>query len=111
MTLASCTGADCGWYSRTPSEAIISGSTTGHWAPPTVTHAPYPLRFRPPLGAPQARGAEPPRLRTSSDAGMIIERDVAVRLRDGVEIYVDVFRPENGQRAAPIIGWGPYGKH
>jgi len=77
----------------------------------TVNYAPYPLRFRRPLAAPQARGAEPPRLRTSTDAGMIIERDVAVRLRDGVEIYVDVFRPEDGRRAAPIVGWGPYGKH
>lgn len=42
---------------------------------------------------------------------MIIERDVAVRLRDGVTIRVDVFRPADGSRAAPIIGWGPYGKH
>jgi len=42
---------------------------------------------------------------------MIIERDVAVPLRDGIKIYVDVFRPQEGTRAAPIIGWGPYGKH
>ena len=27
---------------------------------------------------------------------MIIERDVALRLRDGTAIYVDVFRPEGG---------------
>ena len=42
---------------------------------------------------------------------MIIERDVAVRLRDDVVIHVDVFRPADGSRVAPIIGWGPYGKH
>jgi predicted acyl esterase len=42
---------------------------------------------------------------------MIIERDVAVRLSDGVTLYVDVFRPASGAAAAPIIGWGPYGKH
>jgi putative CocE/NonD family hydrolase len=42
---------------------------------------------------------------------MIIERDVAVRLRDGITIYIDVFRPQDAPSAAPIIGWGPYGKH
>jgi uncharacterized protein len=76
-----------------------------------VIQPPYELRFRPPLNGPQARAAEPPRFRTSNDAGMIIERDVAVRLRDGVSIHVDVFRPDDGRRAAPIIGWGPYGRH
>jgi len=40
---------------------------------------------------------------------MIIERDVPVRLREGAAIYVDVFRPEGGRRAAPIIG-SPEGK-
>jgi len=42
---------------------------------------------------------------------MLIERDVPVSLRDGVEIYVDVFRPADEQPAAPLIGWSPYGKH
>jgi predicted acyl esterase len=71
----------------------------------------FAYRFRPPLAAPAERGAEPPHYRRSTDLGMIIERDVAVKLRDGVTIHVDVFRPETGARAAPIIGWGPYGKH
>lgn len=71
----------------------------------------FEYRFRPPLAAPAQRGAEPPRYRQSTDLGMIIERDVAVKLRDGVTIHVDVFRPESAERAAPIIGWGPYGKH
>lgn len=42
---------------------------------------------------------------------MIIERDVPVRLRDGAVILVDVFRPADESPAAPLIGWGPYGKH
>ncbi len=42
---------------------------------------------------------------------MIIERDVPIALHDGVTMLVDVFRPEDGRPAAPIIGWGPYGKH
>ena len=26
-------------------------------------------------------------------------------------IYVDVFRPADEEPAAPVIAWGPYGKH
>ena len=42
---------------------------------------------------------------------MIIERDVPVTLRDGVKIHINLFRPADESPAAPIIGWGPYGKH
>lgn len=42
---------------------------------------------------------------------MVAERDVPVTLRDGVEILVDVFRPLDERPAAPLIAWGPYGKH
>jgi predicted acyl esterase len=42
---------------------------------------------------------------------MTVERDVWVTLRDGVRILVDVYRPLNGEPAAPLIAWGPYGKH
>jgi predicted acyl esterase len=98
---------------------VFPKSPGGHNLPPirpaigpdAMSSATYSYRFRPPLNAPGARGAEPPRFRVSKSDGMIIERDVAVTLRDGVRIYVDVFRPEDGERAAPIIGWGPYGKH
>jgi predicted acyl esterase len=68
-------------------------------------------RFRAPIFTPESRGARPPEYRRTTDMGMIIERDVKVAMRDGVHIYVDVFRPEGGTPAAPIIGWGPYGKH
>lgn len=49
--------------------------------------------------------------RTERIEGMIIERDVAVSMRDGVNIYVDIYRPEKDGKYPPIIAWGPYGKH
>ncbi|MCC6472641.1 MAG: CocE/NonD family hydrolase [Burkholderiales bacterium] len=49
--------------------------------------------------------------RASREDGMLIERDVDVAMRDGVRIYIDVFRPENFSRELPaLIAWGPYGK-
>lgn len=75
----------------------------------TATRITY--RFRAPLNAPAARGAAPPVYRRTIERGMIIERDVAVVLRDGVRIFVDVYRPLDEQPAAPLVAWGPYGKH
>ncbi len=71
----------------------------------------FTYRFRAPVAAPEERKGAPPVYRRTVENDMIIERDVAVRMRDGVEIYVDVFRPADGKPAAPIIAWGPYGKH
>ena len=71
----------------------------------------FEYRFRPPTGAPEERGSAPPAYRRSVESGMIIERDVAVALRDGVRIYIDVLRPANEKPAPALIGWGPYGKH
>ena len=42
---------------------------------------------------------------------MVIDRDVAVLTGSGATIRVDVYRPADGEPAAPIIGWSPYGKH
>ena len=45
---------------------------------------------------------------------MEITWDVAVTMRDGVKIYVDVFKPEGAARDTklPVIfTWSPYGKH
>jgi predicted acyl esterase len=39
----------------------------------------------------------------------VFERDVGVRMRDGVTLCTDVFRPE-GARVPAIIAWSPYGK-
>src|SRR5258706_2850295 len=39
-------------------------------------------------------------------------KDVAVQLRDGVTIYVDIFRPRIQSRVSPaLLAWSPYGKH
>lgn len=51
--------------------------------------------------------------RRSVERGMIVERDVAVPMRDGVKLYVDVHRPagKRSGRVPAIIAWSPYGKH
>ncbi|MBA3906160.1 MAG: hypothetical protein H0X35_05655 [Pseudonocardiales bacterium] len=41
---------------------------------------------------------------------VVLEKDVAVRLRDGVTIYVDVFRPAGADEVPVIVAWSPYGK-
>jgi uncharacterized protein len=68
------------------------------------------IRFLPGI-PPEEAGVPPLNPRTEHDGGMLIEYDTTVRMRDGVEIYVDVFRPDGGDTVAPIVAWGPYGKH
>ncbi|MGI5176264.1 CocE/NonD family hydrolase [Dactylosporangium sp. CA-152071] len=41
---------------------------------------------------------------------IVLEKDVAVTLRDGVTIYVDVLRPAGAQPVPVIVAWSPYGK-
>ena len=41
---------------------------------------------------------------------IVFEKDVAVELRDGVTIYVDVFRPVGAGKVPVIVAWSPYGK-
>lgn len=41
---------------------------------------------------------------------IVFEKDVIVTLRDGVRIYVDVFRPVGTEKVPVIIAWSPYGK-
>ncbi|MEJ5059368.1 MULTISPECIES: CocE/NonD family hydrolase [unclassified Pseudomonas] len=41
---------------------------------------------------------------------IVFEKDVAVTLRDGVTIYVDVFRPAGTEKVPVIVAWSPYGK-
>jgi uncharacterized protein len=43
--------------------------------------------------------------------GVLIERDVPVALRDGVTVYVDVFRPPTATDLPAILTLSPYGKH
>ena len=42
--------------------------------------------------------------------GIRIERDVAVKMRDGVTIYTDIYRPEGATNVPAIVAWSPYGK-
>ncbi|MGH3266701.1 MAG: CocE/NonD family hydrolase, partial [Trebonia sp.] len=70
----------------------------------------FEIKFLP--GVPPHEGGCPAvNSRVARVDGMVIEYDIAVRLRDGVEIYVDLFRPSGDEPVAPIIAWGPYGKH
>lgn len=41
---------------------------------------------------------------------IVFEKDVAVTLRDGVTIYVDLFRPANADKVPVVVAWSPYGK-
>ena len=44
--------------------------------------------------------------------GLVVDRDVALRLRDGTTIYVDVFRPDEvNDRLPAVLVWSAYGKH
>lgn len=56
----------------------------------------------------------PPEYSLRRENGLVIERNIKVKLRDGVTIYVDVYRPDGrlGEKnLAPLVGWSPYGKH
>jgi hypothetical protein len=48
--------------------------------------------YRAPYGTPEDRGAPPPAYRRSLENGMLIERNVKVRRRDGSELCIDVTR-------------------
>ena len=46
-----------------------------------------------------------------TEPGILCEQDVAVKLRDGVTIYADIYRPANTEEKVPvIISWSPFGK-
>jgi uncharacterized protein len=43
-------------------------------------------------------------------AEIVFERDVPVVMRDGVIIYVDIFRPAGTGQVPVLVAWSPYGK-
>jgi hypothetical protein len=70
----------------------------------------FEMIWRP--GRPPAEGHHPGLShRISHERGMVVERDVAVTMRDGITIYADVFRPDGQDDIPAIVLWGPYGKH
>lgn len=75
-----------------------------------MVKAPFKIITRP--GTPPANHKYPGlRYRRTREHGMIIERDVAVPMRDGIKIYIDVHRPPGRSRVPALIAWSPYGKH
>ena len=78
---------------------------------PDGSETSFTFRFREPTGPPEQRGGRPPAYRRDVSDSFIIERDVAVELRGGVVVHVDLFRPADEAPAPPLIAWGPYGKH
>ena len=76
----------------------------------------FELIMRPgvsPQLAPGRKQASPPTHSVVYERGLRIERNVRVAMRDGVHIYIDIYRPENllGSRVPVLLGWSPYGKH
>ncbi|HXC59866.1 MAG TPA: CocE/NonD family hydrolase [Steroidobacteraceae bacterium] len=65
----------------------------------------------------QVTGRRPPPPPVAEDArenNLHIFRNAEVRLRDGVRIFVDIYRPAGTARVQDlpvILGWSPYGKH
>lgn len=41
---------------------------------------------------------------------ILLERDVPIKLHDGVTIYADIFRPTTGDACPALLAWSPYGK-
>ena len=66
-----------------------------------------------PLLAPGRKRAAPPIHSVVRESGLRIERNRRVTMRDGVRIYIDIYRPENlAEAPVPVLlGWSPYGKH
>ena len=78
--------------------------------------APVGLIMQPsvdPASAPNKPPLPPRDYARWEEDGLLIERNVAVPMRDGVTILVDVYRPADAPDAnLPILlGWSPYGKH
>ena len=73
----------------------------------------FEYRYRGPRNTPEERGGKPPSYSRTleNEHAMIIERDLAVTLRDGAKVYVNVYRPADERPVPPIIAWSPYGKH
>jgi predicted acyl esterase len=82
-----------------------------------VVRSDFELIMRPGVHPERVVGkkAPPPPVHSQArENGLLIERNIRVALRDGVHIYIDVYRPlgPTGEQALPaLLGWSPYGKH
>ena len=77
----------------------------------------FELIMRPGVHPDRAVGKKvppPPVHSVVRESGLLIERNASVRLRDGVRIYVDIYRSAGAMGEQPLpalLGWSPYGKH
>jgi predicted acyl esterase len=76
----------------------------------------FELIMRPgvdPQLAPGRKRAPPPIHSVVHENGLRLERNVRVAMRDGVRIYIDIYRPDRAPdaRIPVLLGWSPYGKH
>lgn len=46
-----------------------------------------------------------------AEPGVICEQDVPVKMRDGVTIYCDIYRPKDATDIPVIVSWGFFGKN
>lgn len=96
-----------------PSEYIRIPEKFGHEEIDVIYYRSKALDAPPdwPLGG---SGLYPPlNPHTYVENGIRVDQDVAVKLRDGVTIYVDVYRPDGpaGEKDLPaILAWSYYGK-
>ena len=69
---------------------------------------------RDPATAPGKPPLPPKDYARAEEDGLLFERNVPVTMRDGVTIYVDVYRPAGaaGEKdLGVLLAWSPYGKH
>ncbi|MEN7538281.1 CocE/NonD family hydrolase [Aurantiacibacter flavus] len=64
-----------------------------------------------PASAPHKPPLPPAGYRQEMRAGLLFEQNVPIVLRDGVEIYADIYRPEGAADLPVLLSWSPYGKH
>jgi len=63
------------------------------------------------LWQPPSRAAEPVSARADTGIpGLILERNVAVTMKDGLALHVNVYRPDKPGRYPVVMLHGPYGK-
>ncbi len=77
-----------------------------------------PPEFRPimrpgvdPSSAPHKPPLPPAGYRQEMRAELLFEQNLPVPLRDGTEIYADIYRPEGATDLPILLSWSPYGKH
>ena len=59
---------------------------------------------------PRKGGAPPLGYENVKIDGMLIERNIPIRMRDGIRLYADLYRPQSEAygNVPPIVGWSPY---